>query len=383
MMAGDDAQQYPYSMATIIYTSHLSDEGRFSSEILRCFVSMSPDNSKSSRIRIILLDSSRIGSQLFANVLKKDRFEIVYAGSCGLEAITVASRGLADVAIVSTTVEGCPGKGYDILRSLRSGCPRVRTISLIDHPEQEAVLEAFRSGARGLFCRNESLPALSKCIVAVHRGQLWASNAEMEYVLEAAVSPSSIRILDASGVQLLSPREQQVVACVSEGMTNREAAQRLGLSENTVKNYLFRIFDKLGISNRVELMMYAASQCTQPHANAPPHDPAKAFDDAAAMFRWCHEAAERSIFAPFTLAEKYRDGEVVLRDKIAAYMWLLIAKRLSSHIESRTQAALRDLSLEITEQQAVEAKRRASAWLKKHKSAEPPPEETAKDSVAA
>ncbi len=327
---------------------------------------MNRNNPKVSRIRIVLLDSTRIGAQLFANALKRDRFETVYAGSCSMEAIGAAGKDAADIAIISTNVDGHTGKGFEVLRSLRSASPNVRTIALFDHPTRDAVLDAFRSGARGLFCRNESLPALSKCIVAVHRGQLWASNAELEYVLQAAVAPSSARIVDAQGVQLLSKREQQVVACVSEGLTNREVADFLSLSENTVKNYLFRIFDKLGISNRVELMMYAASQ-RQQQADPGLQDPAKAFDDASSMFRWCQEAAKRFVFAQSSLGEIYREGGVVPKDKITAYMWFLITQRTIADVESRTQAALRELCVELTEKQIGEATRKASDWFKKHK----------------
>jgi DNA-binding CsgD family transcriptional regulator len=66
-------------------------------------------------------------------------------------------------------------------------------------------------------------------------------------------------MIDAKGAILLSRREQEVVRCVAEGLSNREIAQRLGLTEHTVKNYLFRIFDKLGVSKRVEVVLYAYS----------------------------------------------------------------------------------------------------------------------------
>ena len=66
-------------------------------------------------------------------------------------------------------------------------------------------------------------------------------------------------MIDSRGAVLLSRREQEVVRCVAEGLSNREIAQRLGLTEHTVKNYLFRIFDKLGVSKRVEVVLYAYS----------------------------------------------------------------------------------------------------------------------------
>jgi DNA-binding NarL/FixJ family response regulator len=119
------------------------------------------------------------------------------------------------------------------------------------------VIEAFRSGARGVFCRTESLKLLAKSIKCVHEGQIWASSSELHYVLEAMSEPVPMSFMNANGDALLSARELDVVRCVAEGLSNREIAQRLSLREHTVKNYLFRIFDKLGVSSRVEVVLYA------------------------------------------------------------------------------------------------------------------------------
>ena len=66
-----------------------------------------------------------------------------------------------------------------------------------------------------------------------------------------------VRAVDANGLSLLSEREMEVVRSLAEGLTNREIAERLGLSQHTIKNYLFRVFDKLGVSNRLELALFA------------------------------------------------------------------------------------------------------------------------------
>jgi DNA-binding NarL/FixJ family response regulator len=121
------------------------------------------------------------------------------------------------------------------------------------------VVEAFRAGARGVFCRSESLKSLARCIQCVSEGQIWANSKELRYLLEALGEALPLRVIDARGAALLSRRELEVVRCVAEGLSNREIAQRLGLTEHTVKNYLFRIFDKLGVSKRVEVVLYAYS----------------------------------------------------------------------------------------------------------------------------
>src|SRR5206468_12607033 len=87
----------------------------------------------------------------------------------------------------------------------------------------------------------------------------WANAQQLQYLLDALNQVPSLRVMNAKGMKLLTPREEQVVALVADGLTNREVATELGLTEHTVKKYLFRIFDKLGISSRVELVLYAFS----------------------------------------------------------------------------------------------------------------------------
>jgi DNA-binding NarL/FixJ family response regulator len=165
------------------------------------------------------------------------------------------------VALVGARLQDGPLAGYKALRELRTAWPKLRIIMLLDSSDPERVIDAFRYGAKGIFCRTGTLNALCKAIESVHDGQIWADSQQLQFLLEAVTRlvPSAV---NAQGVNLLSTREEQVVQCVAEGMTNREIAQRLELSEHTVKNYLFRIFDKLGISTRVELILYAFKRPT-------------------------------------------------------------------------------------------------------------------------
>jgi DNA-binding CsgD family transcriptional regulator len=112
-------------------------------------------------------------------------------------------------------------------------------------------------GIRGLFCRAcQPFRALCRCISVVHRGQFWANTEQIGYLIEALSSVPQGRIINAKGEARLTPREEQVVSLVAEGIGNREVAQRLGSKENTVKKALLRLYDKLGVSNRVELVLY-------------------------------------------------------------------------------------------------------------------------------
>jgi len=91
----------------------------------------------------------------------------------------------------------------------------------------------------------------------VHQGQVWASSEELLFLLEALVEPAPIATRDLPGSRTLSKREEEIARLVAEGFSNRQISERLDLSEHTIKNYLFRVFEKLGVSTRVELTLYA------------------------------------------------------------------------------------------------------------------------------
>jgi DNA-binding NarL/FixJ family response regulator len=147
-----------------------------------------------------------------------------------------------------------------LLRRLQVARPQIMQILLVESVDRELVVNAFRCGVRGLFCFAEyPFRLLCKCIQVVHRGQIWANAQRIDYLLESITQVPSLRVLSTTGSTLLTPREEQVVVLVAEGLSNREIAQELALSEQTVKKYLFRIFDKLGISTRVELVLYAVN----------------------------------------------------------------------------------------------------------------------------
>ena len=142
-------------------------------------------------------------------------------------------------------------------------------VVLLDNSEPAAVVEAFRAGAHGIFSRTQPLRLLAKCIECVHSGQVWANSNELHFLLEALARPNHANFTHLADSPL-SAREADVVRCVAEGLTNREIARRLKLTEHTVKNYLFRIFDKLGVSSRVEVVLYAlngeARTIAHPHS---------------------------------------------------------------------------------------------------------------------
>ncbi|MBV9075758.1 MAG: response regulator transcription factor [Chloroflexi bacterium] len=191
--------------------------------------------------------------------LRQDSFLEVMDVTTDIEGLSsYISEFKPDVVVITAGV-GVPGRPeFDLLWRALIRHPKLQAVMLLDSSTHEYVVEAFRAGAHGIVCWDDGVDALRKCVHAVYLGQVWASSAQLGFLLEVFSrrwAPQTI--VDSSGRSLLSKRELDVVRCVSEGLTNREIASRLKLSQHTVKNYLFRTFDKLGVSNRAELILYA------------------------------------------------------------------------------------------------------------------------------
>src|ERR1700689_720874 len=212
------------------------------------------------RIRVLAADNTSMNTQLLVETLGRDnQFNVASPASKEGEILAVLKRERSDVALISARQGTDSRGGFGLCREICLASPATRVIMLLDSSERTPVIQAFRSGARGIFSRTESLKLLAKCIVCVHQGQVWASSEELHYMLDAVVEPVPLRFHNVGGKALLSARELDVVRCVADGLTNPEIAHRPTLREHTVKNYLFRIFDKLGVSSRVEVVLYALS----------------------------------------------------------------------------------------------------------------------------
>jgi two-component system, NarL family, nitrate/nitrite response regulator NarL len=225
-----------------------------------------PHAPHSQRITILIADETLMACQLLKNALghPRLRFEVVACAVKRSEIMQSMSSNPAEVVLVSESLQDGPFVGFQILSELRSLFPETRVIVLLKSAQRDLVLDAFRAGAKGVFCRAEPISALCKCIRAVQEGQIWANSHQLNFIVDALAHAAPFRVKNANGKDLLAKREQQVAKLVAEGLNNREVAQRLGLSEHTVSNYLFRIYEKLGISGRVELVLYIVRQ-EQPH----------------------------------------------------------------------------------------------------------------------
>ena len=218
-------------------------------------------------IRVLVVDDTRIHTQLLADALRRDRqLEVVAPPARSRDLVETVRAHKVGVVVLSSNLDEEPLRGFELLRQLRASDPGILAIMLLDSSKREAILQAFRAGARGIFSRHDSVETLSKCIRSVYEGQIWANSQQMSFAVEALAASPMVRAVDANGLSLLSKREMDVVRSLAEGLTNREIAERLGLSQHTIKNYLFRVYDKLGVSSRLELLFMTLTQAGAPQA---------------------------------------------------------------------------------------------------------------------
>jgi DNA-binding NarL/FixJ family response regulator len=218
---------------------------------------MQNDPVHASGIRVLLADSKQLELQLLAGALSRSGFDVVQCENRATPVLELADASVIDVALFSSGSSDGPPDPFAPLRALHLIHPEIPKILLSEDETREVAVHAFRCGARALFClSSSSFQLLCDCIERVHRGEICATTQQWNYLLDA-VCASQLRVVSALGDILLTSREEQVVALVADGLSNRNVAAELGLSEHTVKKYLLRIFDKLGISSRVELVLYA------------------------------------------------------------------------------------------------------------------------------
>jgi two-component system nitrate/nitrite response regulator NarL len=184
-----------------------------------------------------------------------------------------------DVAVISASLSDGSFAGFKLMREMRIYYPKASLITILNSSEKASVIEAFRCGASGILSREQPFEVVCKCIQAVHQGQVWATSKEMQFALSALVQVEPLSTKNRKGRTILTQREEALVQLVSEGFTNRDISRQLNLSVNTVRNYLFRIFNKVGASNRLELALYALNR----RANDPQPEVGKLEDSMKRM----------------------------------------------------------------------------------------------------
>jgi len=188
-------------------------------------------------------------------------FDVVAIANSFGETIREIEKNQPDIALISAHLQDGRMRGYHVLQYLQMLSPKTIAIMLIPDSERDLVVDAFRGGAKGVFCRLQSIKLLPKCIRTVHGGQIWADNRNLAFVLEFLTQLKPLRLVKpGGGMARLTPREAQVVQLLADGLSTRDISQNLALTEHTIRNYLSAIYEKLGVSSRVELALYAVAR---------------------------------------------------------------------------------------------------------------------------
>ncbi len=213
------------------------------------------------RISVLVVTPDNMTSELLKNAFAHRRkgFTVETLTGSSQKIIGELDAHKADVALISEELQDGPEAGMKVLQKTRNS-NGASAIMLLKSSKPEHVVKAFRDGARGVFYRTNSLKSLSKCIQAVHRGQIWVGNEDLEHLVKALSHLKPVHLNDFEGMPQLTRREEDVVRLVADGLKNREIAQRLKVREHSIRNYIYRIFEKLGVSSRVELILYMFSQ---------------------------------------------------------------------------------------------------------------------------
>ena len=224
--------------------------------------------------KALIVDRDFMSSGLLADALLRD-LHCEAEGTRASELLTGLDSTSVDVVIVSADLDSKPGAGFDLVETISAAYPDLPIVIMIESPTRETVFRAFRSGARGVFNRKASLSEFRDCVEHVRKGSIWAGGEETNVLLDAfKTMPAPDSVAD-SKLAVLTLRELQVVRSAARGNSNRNIANELKLSEHTVKNYLFRAFEKLGVSSRLALfhlvaggdMRRASETITRPRAS--------------------------------------------------------------------------------------------------------------------
>jgi len=211
------------------------------------------------KCRTLIADRDAMSSQLLAETLAHSHNYEASAVQPS-ELLSAMQAREAALVVLGADSKSRAGSEFDLAIAVARNFPKTAIVILLEQPTRTLVISAFRAGARGVFSRQQPMADFLDCIEHVRRGSIWAGRTESTYLLEAFRSIPAPVISAASNTQPLTMRELQVVRRAAQGKTNRVIAKELGLSEHTIKNYLFRTFEKLGVSSRIELLFYLTMQ---------------------------------------------------------------------------------------------------------------------------
>jgi len=209
------------------------------------------------KIRILVADDHPIFRDGLRKLLEAEPdFRVIGEASDGQEAVKLAHELKPDVLLLDLAMPRQPG--LDALRELTAAATPVRTILLTVAIEKAQLVEALQLGARGVVLKETSTELLLKSIRSVVAGQYWVGREAVTDLVRVLRD-----LIPAAGEEAkkkafgLTPRELEVVSAIVLGYTNKDIARKFTISEDTVKHHLTNIFDKVGVSNRLELALFS------------------------------------------------------------------------------------------------------------------------------
>ncbi|MBI4443105.1 MAG: response regulator transcription factor [Acidobacteria bacterium] len=207
----------------------------------------------STSIRICVVDDHALFRESIVAALSTQKdFQVI--GHCGVaaDAKRMLSKNIPDVLLLETLL---PEHGtVELLREMPVLSPGAKTVTTADTETGEEVIEAMRLGARGFLAKDAPSELFFKCIRKVHGGEIWLNSRLTEAVMTALGTQGETPSEQAKTG--LSPREMDVIQLVVQGYKNKDIAEKLFISEKTVKNHLSAVFNKLGVSDRLEMTLY-------------------------------------------------------------------------------------------------------------------------------
>jgi two-component system, NarL family, nitrate/nitrite response regulator NarL len=219
------------------------------------------DSRRSGPIRIVIADDHPIFRDGLRRLLEAEPDLKVVGEACdGAEAVKLARQFRPDILLLDLAMPRHPG--LEALREMSSGsADGVRVILLTAAAEKNQIVEALQLGARGVVLKDSATQLLLKSIHTVMSGEYWVGRESVSNLVQYLRN-----LVQSSGEEArqkkfgLTPRELEIVSAVVAGYANKEIADYFKISEDTVKHHLSNIFDKLGVSTRLELALFAVNQ---------------------------------------------------------------------------------------------------------------------------
>jgi two-component system nitrate/nitrite response regulator NarL len=208
-------------------------------------------------IRIVVADDHPVVRFGVKNMLQNEPgFEVVGEAGDGDDAITQTLELEPDILLLDVLMPRLPG--LEAMRAIMAKAPRVKIVLLTSTITSQQIIEALQIGARGIILKGSVAGDLSNALRAVLSGDYWIGGERVTNLLKALHElMAQAAAIPERKTYGLTPRELEVVTCIVEGCSNRDIAKQFTISEETVKRHLSNVFDKTGVSTRLELALFA------------------------------------------------------------------------------------------------------------------------------